>query len=87
VFDQSTLNDFMATNRPTWQGVRARLIALLRNGPGSDAALQSNTALQATALVPLTEVEMHLPAKIGDYTDFYSSREHATNVGKEFEIS
>lgn len=40
--------------------------------------------LQARALVPMAQVRMHLPARIGDYTDFYSSREHATNVGVMF---
>lgn len=34
--------------------------------------------------MPMRSVTMHLPAKIGDYTDFYSSREHATNVGTMF---
>lgn len=41
-------------------------------------------ALRSRALVPLSCVTMHLPARIGDYTDFYSSREHATNVGIMF---
>jgi fumarylacetoacetase len=82
VFGQPTLNGFMATARPTWQAVRARLTALLRSGSDGDPALRDNAALRAVALVPLVEVEMHLPAKIGDYTDFYSSREHATNVGE-----
>ena len=41
-------------------------------------------ALRSKALVPKEQVTMHLPAVIGDYTDFYSSREHATNVGIMF---
>jgi hypothetical protein len=44
----------------------------------------SFSGLRARALVPLSSVTMHLPADIGDYTDFYSSREHATNVGIMF---
>lgn len=44
----------------------------------------SSSGLRARALVPLSSVTMHLPADIGDYTDFYSSREHATNVGIMF---
>lgn len=42
------------------------------------------SGLRARALVPMSGVTMHLPADIGDYTDFYSSREHATNVGIMF---
>jgi fumarylacetoacetase len=43
--------------------------------------LRDDAALRQRVLVPMTQVEMVLPAEIGDYTDFYSSREHATNVG------
>ena len=76
-FDQPCLNEFMATPRATWQATRARLTALL--AVDGDARLSSDEALQAKVLVPMASVTMHLPAKIGDYTDFYSSREHATN--------
>jgi len=43
--------------------------------------LRDNAGLRTSVLVPQSEATMHLPAEIGDYTDFYSSREHATNVG------
>jgi fumarylacetoacetase len=46
--------------------------------------LRDDAALRGEALVPMAAVVMHLPAEIGDYTDFYSSREHATNVGTMF---
>ena len=82
VFSEPTLNAFMARERADWRAVRARLASLL--GAGGDGALQSNAGLQARCLVPRAEVAMHLPAAIGDYTDFYSSREHATNVGIMF---
>ena len=82
VFSEPTLNAFMARERADWRAVRARLGSLL--GAGGDGALQSNAGLQARCLVPRAEVAMHLPAAIGDYTDFYSSREHATNVGIMF---
>eukprot|EP00580_Thalassiosira_gravida_P004519 CAMPEP_0201624026 /NCGR_PEP_ID=MMETSP0493-20130528/354_1 /ASSEMBLY_ACC=CAM_ASM_000838 /TAXON_ID=420259 /ORGANISM="Thalassiosira gravida, Strain GMp14c1" /LENGTH=577 /DNA_ID=CAMNT_0048093789 /DNA_START=36 /DNA_END=1766 /DNA_ORIENTATION=- len=49
-----------------------------------DPRLQNNTSLQQKSFHPLASVLYHLPAKIGDYTDFYSSREHATNVGIMF---
>ena len=82
VFADATLNGFMAQPRSTWQAVRERLTDLLM--PDGDAALRSSPELQARCLVPADEVTMHLPATIGDYTDFYSSREHATNVGTMF---
>jgi fumarylacetoacetase len=46
--------------------------------------LRDDEQLRAQALWPLAEVELHLPAAIGDYTDFYSSKEHASNVGTMF---
>lgn len=81
-FSNDTLNAFMAHPRAVWQAIRARLTDLLKEG--GDDTLRSNATLRAVALVPLTSVTMHMPAKIGDYTDFYSSREHATNVGTMF---
>ena len=82
-FSDATLNAFMAQPRSAWLDVRTRLTALLALD-GDDAALSSSTELRARCLVPRAEVAMHLPAAIGDYTDFYSSREHATNVGIMF---
>lgn len=79
VFMQPTLNSFMETPSTCWKATRARLTELL--GSGGDSRLKDNEALKKKALVPLSEAQMHLPAKIGDYTDFYSSRDHATNVG------
>ena len=49
-----------------------------------DPDLRDDTGLRAEALVPQARVTMHLPANIGDYTDFYSSLDHATNVGTMF---
>ena len=79
VFCEPTLNAFMARPRAEWSKARARLTALLTKG--SDSTLEKSATLQSRCMVPLAEVRMHLPATIGDYTDFYSSREHATNVG------
>lgn len=78
VFAQSALNDFMALGRPAWTATRARLQHLLS---ADTPALRDNAALRARCLHPRDTVTLHLPARIGDYTDFYSSREHATNVG------
>eukprot|EP00581_Thalassiosira_minuscula_P011802 CAMPEP_0183722918 /NCGR_PEP_ID=MMETSP0737-20130205/14722_1 /TAXON_ID=385413 /ORGANISM="Thalassiosira miniscula, Strain CCMP1093" /LENGTH=584 /DNA_ID=CAMNT_0025953165 /DNA_START=433 /DNA_END=2187 /DNA_ORIENTATION=+ len=91
VFSQPSLNDFMSHDKQTWKAVRDRLIALflLENethprGILPDDRLQRNDELQHYALCPLVDAMYHLPAVIGDYTDFYSSREHATNVGIMF---
>lgn len=78
---KSTLNDFMAAGRPIWREAREMITHLLRQDV---ATLRDNQALRDAALIPLSEVEMQLPVEIGDYTDFYSSRYHATNVGSMF---
>ncbi|MGC7527305.1 fumarylacetoacetase, partial [Pandoraea pneumonica] len=49
-----------------------------------DAALRENAALKSQALVPLAQATLHLPVQVPGYTDFYSSKEHATNVGSMF---
>jgi len=86
LFAHATLNAFMAAGRPVWRAARQRIQALLAAAEedGADGALRENEALKAVALIPLEKVTMHLPSAIGDYTDFYSSREHATNVGVMF---
>jgi fumarylacetoacetase len=78
VLQLATLNAFMALGRPAWREVRAKLQRLLRH---DEPTLRDNAGLRAAAFHPLRDVGMQLPATIGDYTDFYSSREHATNVG------
>ena len=70
------LNDLMALGQPAWSALRARLSALLR----ADAV----SSPPAGALRPIAEVELVLPVAIGDYTDFYASVHHATNVGSMF---
>lgn len=82
VFRRPQLNAFMALSRPAWKATRSRLHELL--SADGDGALQHNSELRAAVLRPMSEVAMQLPAQIGDYTDFYSSREHATNVGIMF---
>ena len=79
----STLNRFMGLNRSVWRETRSLLISLLSSTGSGDLAFSEAT--RAQCLVPIDEkIRMHLPATIGDYTDFYSSREHATNVGIMF---
>jgi fumarylacetoacetase len=72
LFAQPSLNAFMASGRETWARVREALRALTA---GPDAEL---------ATVALEEVELLLPIAVRDYVDFYSSLEHATNVGRLF---
>jgi fumarylacetoacetase len=78
VFGQPALNLFMSLGRPAWTEARATISRLLR---ADEPTLRDDAALRQRALAPRAAVEMLLPAEIGDYTDFYSSREHATNVG------
>jgi fumarylacetoacetase len=80
-FKSSTLNRFMEAGRGEWSTVRARLGELLDS---ENPTLRDNAELRAAALLPQNGAQMHLPVSIGDYTDFYSSREHATNVGAMF---
>ncbi|MGE5191296.1 MAG: fumarylacetoacetase [Deltaproteobacteria bacterium] len=78
LFDRPSLNAFMACGRPVWNVVRERLSQLLRH---DEPRLRDDAALRREAIIPMADVEMLLPVEIGDYTDFYSSRDHATNVG------
>jgi fumarylacetoacetase len=76
---QESLNDLMALGSEAWSDLRSQLTALL--------AASADSAAQARArslLVPMCDVQMQLPAHIGDYTDFYASIHHATRVGKLF---
>jgi fumarylacetoacetase len=81
VFDRGTLNAFIALGRPAWTAARARIGELLRH---DHAELRDAAPLRAKALRPLAGARMQLPVAIGGYTDFYSSKEHATHVGSMF---
>ena len=84
VFLDQYLNRFMSLNRSVWRETRLHIISLLTIGGNKDLQSASDE-IKAECLVPVSnEIRMHLPAMIGDYTDFYSSREHATNVGIMF---
>jgi fumarylacetoacetase len=75
------LNPLLALGRPAWREARERLSRLLR---ADEPGLRDDGPLRGRLFFPAAAVEMLLPARIGDYTDFYSSREHATNVGIMF---
>ena len=78
VFRRSHLNDFIRLGRPVWQQVRR---ALQNELTDADSLLRK---MADDALIPQVDATMHLPVQIGDYTDFYSSIDHASNVGKMF---
>eukprot|EP00960_Hanusia_phi_P038621 753519-Hanusia_phi.AAC.1 len=81
-FAKPALNEFMACSASVWKATRARLLDLLREGGSRE--LRDDQALVSRAFVKLDSVKMHLPAVIPDYTDFYSSRDHAFNCGCMF---
>ena len=76
IFAQDTLNDFIALGKPVTKGIRKKLQAWLtqeQKPDGADALLTNRD-----------KATMQMPVRVGNYTDFYSSIEHATNVGKMF---
>jgi fumarylacetoacetase len=81
VFAEPSLNAFIASGHDLWSEVRATLRYLLDE---ETTTLRGNHRLQERALIPVHEVTMHLPVVVGDYTDFYSSKQHAINVGSMF---
>jgi fumarylacetoacetase len=81
VFAASQLNPFMALGPKVWSSTRARISELLRS---DYPELRDNAELRKRALVPIADVTLHLPFAVAGYTDFYSSKEHATNVGVMF---
>ncbi|MEO6319635.1 MAG: fumarylacetoacetase [Polaromonas sp.] len=72
-----TLNALMALGQPAWSALRLALSRALREGAAEQAPL-------AACLVPQSDAEYTVPARIGDYTDFYTSVYHATNIGRQF---
>ncbi len=81
IFLQNSLNDFISDGKKTWRLVRNRISEIFE---ASNAELRDNSKAKDAVLFKMEEVEMQLPVSIGDYTDFYSSKEHATNIGKMF---
>jgi fumarylacetoacetase len=75
LFNEPSLNKFMSAGKHVWQEIRGRLTMLLSS---------DKPPLKKEAMHLIKDVKLHLPVQIGDYTDFYASREHATNVGTMF---
>ncbi|WP_445458271.1 fumarylacetoacetase [Flavobacterium sp. HNIBRBA15423] len=81
MFMQDTLNDFISDGKKTWRLVRNRLVEIF---DAENPKLRDNKKHRDIVIFDVKDIEMLLPVQIGDYTDFYSSKEHATNVGKMF---
>jgi fumarylacetoacetase len=80
-FAQPNLNRFLSLGRTAWKAARQQVFHILR---ADTPTLRDDSELLETVLVARKDVSMALPVAIGDYTDFYSSKEHATNIGAMF---
>ncbi|HEX6983288.1 MAG TPA: fumarylacetoacetase [Balneolaceae bacterium] len=81
VFRESSLNNFMELGHKAWAEARMYISNLLS---ADESALRDNEGLKKRVITPMRDVEMIMPVNVGDYTDFYSSEPHATNVGTMF---
>src|SRR5258705_7930933 len=81
IFAAPMLNPFMARGPEVWSRTRGRISELLRH---DNPELRDNDELRRRALVPRADARLYLPIAVAGYTDFYSSKEHATNVGVMF---
>ena len=81
MFMQDTLNDFISDGKKTWRLVRNRIADIFDE---ENKKLQDSEEHKEIVIFKIEDVEMQLPVLIGDYTDFFSSKEHATNTGTMF---
>jgi fumarylacetoacetase len=81
IFLQASINAFMALGPDIWSQTRARISMLLRS---DRAELRDHADLRRRVLIPRQTVRLHMPIAVAGFTDFYSSKEHATNVGAMF---
>lgn len=84
MFMQDTLNDFISDGKKTWRLVRNRLAELFDE---TNPELRDNKEHREIVIFDIQDIEMQLPVLIGDFTDFYSNKNHATNIGKMFRDS
>jgi fumarylacetoacetase len=77
VFSESELNSYMELGRPVWKAIRAKIQEIFQKG----SQFENNETVKS-AMFETSKVNMRLPVKIQDYTDFYSSKNHAFNMGK-----
>ncbi|MFT7381440.1 MAG: fumarylacetoacetase [Roseivirga sp.] len=81
IFNQAYLNDFMALGKAKTSEVRNRVSELLS---ADNEELRDNFAVRELSMIPIEEIEMLMPVRVPNYTDFYSSEDHARNVGTMF---
>lgn len=81
IFNNPNLNQFLSLGRDKIREVRERLSLLLRH---DNDQLRDNSAIREMALIDQQAVRLLMPVRVPNYTDFYSSLEHATNVGAMF---
>lgn len=79
--NKEELNDFISLGKAVTSRVRKEIISLFSD---DNSPLKNKKELLSKILVPLSSLSMQMPVKVGDYTDFYSSIDHATNVGTMF---
>ena len=80
VFEAYTLNEFIELGKPVTNAVRLKLQQIL----SEDSLLKNDEKTISECFYDLDQVKMMMPVHVPNYTDFYSSMEHATNVGKMF---
>jgi len=81
VFNRRTLNHFIELGKPAWQMIRKKLTGLFAD---DNPELRDDPARRKEVLFSIHDVRLLMPVRAGDYTDFYSSIEHATNLGMMF---
>ncbi|RLD21844.1 MAG: fumarylacetoacetase, partial [Bacteroidetes bacterium] len=81
IFNNAYLNPIIDKGKAYTRALRNLISEILEK---SNPVLRDNDDLRKRSLIPMTDVTMHLQVNVGDYTDFYSSKDHATNVGIMF---
>ncbi len=81
VLYDETLNTFISEGKEVWRAIRNRISEIFE---ANNPKLRDDAKARELTIFNVNEVNVELPVFIGDYTDFYSSREHATNVGMMF---
>ncbi len=81
IFSGPYLNPYMRLGPDTWHKVRSIVSRLLRS---DEARMRDDKELRTRTLVKMADARLQMPVSVGDYTDFYASREHASNLGRMF---
>ena len=80
-FGHNTLNPFLSHDKATWRAIRNRIAEIFSK---ENKEFERNVDLRNTIECHISKISVGMPVNIGDYTDFYASKEHATNVGSMF---